>query len=240
MFNKLTVTFNDTLINCMLLDGFYDLSAPSKVFHKHNYTEIHIIANGPAHYQVNNEKFVLNVDNTLIVPADHWHNIVQYDDTIRHVAFCVDYAVTDTSVHSLDSSLIDLFFDAIQKCKNTDNYCEVTAYISIILCEIFPNMKISAKPIIEPAFIIDYFLSHNYNRPVTLNELAHKLHLSEKQTGRLVYKHTGLPFKQAVISYRMSVAKQLQKTTNMSLAEIAEAVGYDSYNGFLKIYKSWL
>jgi AraC-like DNA-binding protein len=35
----------------------------------------------------------------------------------------------------------------------------------------------------------------------------------------------------------MSVARQLERTTDLPLSEIAKQVGYNSYNGFWRAYK---
>ena len=77
----------------------------------------------------------------------------------------------------------------------------------------------------------------NYNKSVSLADLAAELHYSEKQTARLVQKHTGRTFKQAVVDYRVSVARQLERTTDLPLSEIAKQVGYNSYNGFWRSYR---
>jgi len=66
------------------------------------------------------------------------------------------------------------------------------------------------------------------------DELARLLCVSEKQAERLILKHTGLPYKKAVIGRRREIANWLMENTDLPLTEIATRVGYKSYSGFYK------
>ena len=69
-----------------------------------------------------------------------------------------------------------------------------------------------------------------------LSDLAAELFLSEKQCGRVLRAVTGRNFRQELTRYRMDAALELQKQGELSLAEIAERVGYRSYSGFWKAF----
>ena len=45
--------------------------------------------------------------------------------------------------------------------------------------------------------------------------------------------------KMHVVEMRMNTAEHLHKTTDMSLTEISQYVGYKSYNGFWKAMKKY-
>ena len=70
-----------------------------------------------------------------------------------------------------------------------------------------------------------------------LCDLAEIPHLSERQTERLVIKHMGKSFKEALLDIRTEMAKKLMETTDMPMSEIAKSVGYKSYAGFWKAMK---
>ena len=72
----------------------------------------------------------------------------------------------------------------------------------------------------------------------TLSDLAKALCLSEKQTERVVLKHTGKNFRRNITKKRIEVAKALLEKNELSKKEIAEYVGYNSYGGFFKALKS--
>jgi AraC-like DNA-binding protein len=96
--------------------------------------------------------------------------------------------------------------------------------------------KLQAQPITDYAFLIYEFFSTNYSGDVKLADLADILHLSERQTERLVIEHTGKTFKEEITSMRMEMAQKLI-SAGMPLTEIAQYVGYKSYAGFYKAMK---
>ena len=62
--------------------------------------------------------------------------------------------------------------------------------------------------------------------------------LSHKQTEREVKRFTGNTFVREMSKRKIEAAVILSQTTNLSLTEISELVGYTSYCGFYKAYKN--
>ena len=83
-------------------------------------------------------------------------------------------------------------------------------------------------------FLIHEFFSLHYSEDLHLCDLAQFLHLSERQTERLVIEHTGNTFRNELTAIRMTIAKKLLTSSQMSLTEISQYVGYKSYAGFWK------
>ena len=52
-----------------------------------------------------------------------------------------------------------------------------------------------------------------------------------------MYKRQGLTYTQYVTELRIGKARELLKTTDMSLSEISEAVGFNDYFYFIKKFK---
>ena len=69
---------------------------------------------------------------------------------------------------------------------------------------------------------------------IRIEDLAKELHLSTRQTERLVFANTGNTFGNELTLTRIAIAKHLIKTTDMKLSDVAEYVGYKSYAGFYK------
>ena len=81
------------------------------------------------------------------------------------------------------------------------------------------------------------FFSNRYSEDVRLSDLAEAIHLSERQTERLVIEHTGRGFRDELTETRVKIARQRLADKNMTLGEIAGYVGYRSYAGFWKAMK---
>lgn len=86
--------------------------------------------------------------------------------------------------------------------------------------------------------LLDEFFTHLPLEKNTLTDLADRLHMSVSQTQRLVKNHYGISFQQKLIQAKIQKSKHLMATTKLSLEEIAQKVGYRSYNAFFEAFLS--
>jgi len=88
-------------------------------------------------------------------------------------------------------------------------------------------------------FVLDTYIMRNYNRNVTLFDVSKILGYSVAHTGRIIKKNYGMPYSKLILELRMSRAQKSIISTNTSFAEIAQSVGYSSYNGFGMAFKRY-
>lgn len=82
------------------------------------------------------------------------------------------------------------------------------------------------------------FVNDNFNRKLTLQEIANDNYIS-RHTLSIAFKDiVGITFKEYLILFRITEAKKLLVTTDLSVDEISEMVGYINVNNFVKIFKS--
>lgn len=84
---------------------------------------------------------------------------------------------------------------------------------------------------------IEDYLSKAVTGDMTCSELAKSLHLSVRQLERLIHKLYGKSYRSLVYEMRMKYAQQLLATSNVSLQEISELLGYASVNAFHSAYR---
>jgi len=84
--------------------------------------------------------------------------------------------------------------------------------------------------------ILDY-IDANVTSSIRLSELAAQAGLTESSFSRRFSKLNGISFKQYVITRRISRAIELLQTTDMKMADIALACGFDSISGFYDAFK---
>ena len=84
--------------------------------------------------------------------------------------------------------------------------------------------------------VIDY-IQENYQRLLTIQELAGLLHLSEPYFMRFFKKHTGMTCVDYMNDYRMERAVELLQTTNLSIMEISMQVGMHNISYFNRLFK---
>ena len=81
------------------------------------------------------------------------------------------------------------------------------------------------------------YLNENYEKDISLTKLAEVFHLNASYISYLIKSETGLTYSQYLTELRIGKAKELLKTTNLSLTEISEAVGFNDYFYFIKKFK---
>jgi len=85
---------------------------------------------------------------------------------------------------------------------------------------------------------IENFINKNYMKSITLSDMADCLHLSEKQTNRTLRKLTNLSFRELLLKRRLERARELIINSDIPINEIADQIGYNSYNGFYTAFKN--
>ncbi|WP_312642665.1 response regulator [Hydrogenoanaerobacterium sp.] len=81
------------------------------------------------------------------------------------------------------------------------------------------------------------YLNENYEKDISLKKLSELFHMNSSYVSQLVKNETGLTYSQYLTELRIGKAKQLLQTTNLSLNEISEAVGFNDYFYFIKKFK---
>lgn len=87
---------------------------------------------------------------------------------------------------------------------------------------------------IEPAL---RFLNENYDREVSLQEIADVIFLSKSAVCKLFRSTMGMPFKEYLNSLRLAEAKRLLVTTTMPITQIASQVGYANVTYFNRVFR---
>ena len=222
-----------------LQDGFFRNALLLGNLHSHKYTEMLTVVGGDTAYRIGNEVYKIHDGESFAIPAGVLHYCTEADESVIHSSFQIDLPISGFRKCSMPKNvLLSFLADTKQEVKNV-NHLKVIGYIQILVAELFPEFSTPIEPMMDTAFIIHEFFSRGYNLDLKLSDLAEMLHLSEKQTARLVEIHTGKTFKQALISQRMNIARHLIALGEMSFAEIGERLGYQSYAGFYKAYSKY-
>lgn len=91
----------------------------------------------------------------------------------------------------------------------------------------------NTKPI---RMAIDYVKS-NYSKPITLEDVAQEVKLSAVYFSSIFKKETNQNFSDFLLEYRMNIAKNLLKSSNLSIKEIAAEVSFSEARYFSKVFK---
>ena len=86
-------------------------------------------------------------------------------------------------------------------------------------------------------FILKYIQEHYCT--VTLKELSSFFNYSERQLQRIIKSSTGMSFSENILKMKMGQAARLLANPNLSIAAIAEELGYADSGNFRHIFKKY-
>jgi len=84
--------------------------------------------------------------------------------------------------------------------------------------------------------ILDY-ISENYAKPITIDELAEKVDLSKHYFMRFFKKYMGTTCIEYINDYRLNIAANLLVTTRMQITEVAVSIGITNLSYFNRIFR---
>jgi AraC-like DNA-binding protein len=82
------------------------------------------------------------------------------------------------------------------------------------------------------------YLHDNYDRSISIRDVAAQVHLSERHARRLFLQMTGKSMKQYLTTLRLDVARQRLLGEDSSISEIAYAVGFNDVRHFSTTFRS--
>ncbi len=81
-----------------------------------------------------------------------------------------------------------------------------------------------------------YFAQRNYDKKLTLEDVANAVCLSPKYLSRLFKEHTSTRFSDYKLKIRMERAKELLRNKGDNIEEIAYRLGYQNSESFIKVF----
>ena len=80
-------------------------------------------------------------------------------------------------------------------------------------------------------------MDHNLNTDITIEEIAHNLHIDPSHLTRVLKSSIGISPKQYMMQQKLAYAKNLLLNTSASVSEVALSVGYSDQLYFSRIFK---
>ena len=82
------------------------------------------------------------------------------------------------------------------------------------------------------------YIENNYQRDITIEELAEALRLNRSYFGKIFRQSTGKTPQRFIMNYRMIKAAELLAATDMPVNEVGASVGYDNPLHFSRAFKT--
>ncbi|MBR3587507.1 MAG: helix-turn-helix domain-containing protein, partial [Oscillospiraceae bacterium] len=99
---------------------------------------------------------------------------------------------------------------------------------------VVPSPRVSSERHRDVVKILRY-MQENY-RTVTMSELSEHFNYSERQLQRIIYEASGLSFRDAIQTQKLTRAAELLRTTDLTVQLVAEQTGFQAVNNFRKLF----
>ena len=235
-YRSLSVRVGREEFEVFLSYGFYYHKNDFSSYHSHScYHEV-IITVGNAEMIIGEELVALEGVNALVIPPNAYHKMLTTED----VEVATFFARLDTPFikKGLPEDVTRAFLRESERVFKTGDYSLVSPLIALIMAYLFEGeLPLAAEPVDDYAFMIDAFFNLRYMEEVSLESLAEYLHVSPTHAHRLMQKHTGQSFTEALARRRLKVADFLVKHRGMNITEAALAVGFSGYGVFYNARK---
>lgn len=119
----------------------------------------------------------------------------------------------------------------------TDSYKMLEIFLRIFNGHMSGEENINHKPSSEIYlnFVVKY-IENNIYKNITINEITELLGVSQPYLYKIFTKKFNMSPKQYIIESKISYAKKLLKTTDMSVTQIANSVGYNDILTFSRFF----
>lgn len=145
-----------------------------------------------------------------------------------------------TSINYL-STLTDYFENLVQLYRQPTNE-KRDAYASMLLIKIFSRLFVDtgSAPIlyVENKYVKAALeiIEQRFNQSIRLSTVADELHINSSYLSRLFIGETGTSFSACLSHIRINHAKEMLRTTEFSVEEIAVRCGFCNSSHFIKLF----
>lgn len=143
------------------------------------------------------------------------------------------------NLHHLQGELVQRFsFSPLYRAMATQDWGELICYIRRLCAEIFAHSREKAKSdsVQTVANICAYIESH-LSENLSVTHLSEVFNYNQSYISRLFKQVQGEPLSLYLKSARLRRAKELLRTTSLSIQEIADAVGFDTVQYFSMVFR---
>lgn len=235
--------------------------------HWHSEIELLYGVSGELAVTVAEEKYILKTGDILFINPEELHSYAPYSKEVQYHAAVFDPSLFQfKEAHFFERDFTspiangelkfprlfnkehpkyDVIAPIVHKLFNEDIQSKalVFADLTLLFCTLLEYSLLereqdetSVKKSDDVKVCIQY-MEENYGRKITLKELANLVHMTPNYFCNYFKKQTGLtPFTQ-LNSIRVRRASKMLRNTETSIAEIAEACGYENVSFFIRKFK---
>lgn len=230
----------------------YFMYEDTYVLSRENYNSFLImhITKGSVRIQQENISYVAKKGDTVLINCHKPHSYSSlgelnalwfHFDGTNACAYYKELSVLHNSVivSKNSSEIVNGIYKLYNYYKSGKKFSEAiqSAYIARILGEFFVKSWMDASDKEEIVDRVVNYIEENYEQELSISELSKVAGLSEFYFSRLFKKYTGFTIHEYIIKTRVVNAKELLKSTNLSIREIAYQCGFSNESSLCNTFK---
>ena len=250
-------SFDNIKMNLIYISqGIYGDDWHSKQ-HMHHCTELFYVTRGKRLFQTANETLHLKEDDLVIVNPNVSHTELGYDNNLFEYivlgfegtefyekglklesdVFCANY---QDYKHEILFYLKTLLLEV----KNQEPYYQEQCQnlLEILIINIIRRSKIElhispSKKVNRECIFVENYINEHYKENITLDHLAEAAYVNKYYLAHTFKKQKGISPINFLLEKRIEESKILLRTTNLSVNEISQIVGFSSQSYFAQSFK---
>lgn len=218
----------------------YEQCAPSHSYGPavRTYWLIHFVVSGCGYYAIGGRRYKVELGEMFVIPP---YEETYYEADSKHpwnytwIGFTADSRLPCELGDTVRCPEALRIFGSMKSCANMGN--GQSAFLNARLWELFAVLLENEKQNYD---CIDKALDcihSEYMHEITVEQIAKRVNLDRSYFSTLFKKKTGLPPKQYLLNYRMSIAASLMTQNGKSVSVAAYSVGYTDVFNFSKMFK---
>lgn len=230
-------------------------------YHWHGNMEMLRVIEGCSDFTVNGKSYTAGEGDIIFVNVGEFHNI-DYNHGKCKIGICTfsssilhsiggDIGVVSTHIKfdkikelGIENEINECFDNLYIEIKNEEKYSNVLFQANLIkICGLllrnFEKIKIDKGDLsksISFQKILEY-ISQNYSDKITLESVSAEFNYNPVYISRLFNARVGVNFKYYLDNFRVRKATEMLLETDMTIAEISSACGYENIRTFNNVFK---
>ena len=205
------------------------------------YYELTLLLRGSLVYTANGEKISLKQGDVIFLTPGTIRAREKGSERSDYVSFnftSEDEIILPTKLEkAIGNELLFLTaaYDEVSRNPYHDNKEKSTHLLACLLLVL--EDKIKEKNYNPVTLKIIEYIHANFSQKITLSDIGKATFFSPNYCDSVFRKETGRPIIDYLLEVRMAEAKKLLAEGVLSLSAISEAVGFDDYNYFSRVFK---
>lgn len=238
--------------------SFVKNSNPSGTAHWHDCYEIEFIVSGTVDDIINDCVYKVKPGDLFLLTPNDFHELRNFKDFVGYIVMFPESVIDEKLLSRLEARDLStnifarlsenerrkveaLFLIMEQELKNKEiGYDTIfknclNTVISFIIREGFTKSTVKSRYTSVRQGV--NYIKNNFQRPITLTEVANEVNLDSKYFSVLFKRSIGVSFKDFLNETRLNCALKYLKSSNMPVTEICYSCGYGSISSFNRAFK---